>query len=128
MGLPTGPKWEAIGGRYETLAPSKKGGMFVDCSGLSARRLAPLPFNWKMVHTPATPLRLKAVDAPLPQTNQSSLDPIRKSYLAIPSGQIQARMDKLAAYRDAVKKLKMPPLLKTVNDAIKTLNTARDQA
>lgn len=125
MGLTTGPKWEEIGKRMEQLVPSKKTGMFVDCTGIGWKRLADQKFNWDMVHQPIRPLTLDFPAAPLPQTGHGDLDSIRAQYMAIGRNLFQARMDKLAAYRALAEKKKMPALVRTVDDVITALYAAR---
>lgn len=126
MGLTTGPKWEEIGERFNQLVPSKKSGMFVDCTAVSPVRLNQQRFSWDMVFQPTRPLALNFPAAPLPQTGRGQLDAIRTQYMAIPRNQFQARMDRLAAYRAAAVSLRMGPLVTTVDQAIGALYAARD--
>jgi Novel toxin 11 len=126
MGLTTGPKWEEIGERFEQLVPSKKSGMFVDCTALSPARLATQRFSWDMLYQPTRPLQLNFPAAPLPQTGHGELDAIRKAYMALGRNQFQPRMDRLAAFRAAAQKLRMAPLVATADQAIETLDVARN--
>jgi hypothetical protein len=126
MGLVTGPKWEAIGEKFHQVSPAKKSGMFVDCTAIGVGILKTQPFKWKMVHEPTKPLALNfpAVELALPA--HMDLFRFRDVYKVIPVNQCQARLDALAEYRKAAKKLGQPT--DAVDNAITTLIAARETA